>query len=104
MAQSLSKVDGAIHMGADLHLHGFACILDGLSISGENLARGARFNSALRFTARHENVVVVVVSSDRPVSVIQGGVELNAQCQFKPLATSAPAPVLMKSWLSWGAH
>ncbi len=104
MAQSLSKVDGAIHMGADLHLHGFACILDGLSISGENLARGARFNSALRFTARHENVVVVVVSSDRPVSVIQGGVELNAQCQFKPLATSAPAPVLMKEWLNGGSH
>jgi len=100
LAKALTKADGAIHLGADLHLHGFACILDGQAIPGENLARGARFNSALRFTAQHENVVVVVVSSDLPVSVIQGGVELSAQCEFKPLVTSEPAPVLMKEWLN----
>ncbi len=87
LAKSLSKVDGALHIGADLHLHGFACLLDGRSIAGENRARGARFNSALRFTAEHEDLIVVVVSSDRPVSVIHRGVDLNARSRMEaPLA------------------
>ncbi len=80
MAKSLAKVDGALHIGADQHLHGFACLLDGRSFLGEDLARGARYNSALRFTAEHKNIIVVVVSSDRPVSVIQQGVEVQGTC------------------------
>ena len=100
MAKALTKADGALHIGADIHLHGFACILDGRAIPGENRARGARFNSALRFSAEHEHVVVVVVSSDRPVSVIQGGVELNAQCILKPLLSCDPAPVPLENWLA----
>ena len=43
----------------------------------------------------HDNVIVVVVSSDRPVSVIRGGVELTAQCEWKPLSKLlAPPPTL----------
>ncbi|OQX09940.1 MAG: DNA-binding protein [Desulfobulbaceae bacterium A2] len=82
MAKSLIKVDGALHIGADLHLHGFACLLDGRSFSGEDLARGARYNSALRFTAEHENIIAVVVSADRPVSVIHQGVDVNGVCTW----------------------
>ena len=44
LAKSLAKVDGALHIGADLNLHGFACLLDGRSIPGEDRSRGARFN------------------------------------------------------------
>ena len=82
MAKSLAKVDGALHIGADLHLHGFACLLDGRSFQGEDLARGARYNSALRFTAEHPNIIVVVVSSDRPVSVIHQGVDVHGSCSW----------------------
>ena len=82
LAKSLAKVDGALHVGSDLHMHGFACLLDGRSVPGEDRARGARFNSALRFTSEHENIIVVVVSSDRPVSVIKEGVELTARCEW----------------------
>lgn len=82
MAKSLVKVDGALHIGADLHLHGFACLLDGRSFQGEDLARGARYNSALRFTAEHRNIIVVVVSSDRPVSVIHQGVDMHGTCSW----------------------
>jgi hypothetical protein len=82
LAKSLAKVDGALHIGADLHLHAFACLLDGPAIAGEDRARGARFNSALRFTAKHANVIVIVVSSDRPVSVIHGGKDLTAQGEW----------------------
>ena len=80
MVKSLAKVDGALHIGADQHLYGFACLLDGRSFPGEDRARGARYNSALRFTAEHANIIVVVVSSDRPVSVIHQGVDVHSAC------------------------
>ena len=103
LAKSLAKVDGALHVGRDLHLHGFACLLDGLAIPGEDRARGARFNSALRFTAQHPNIIVVVVSADRPVSVIQDGVELSAQCQWKPVSTCVVIPPTLAQWIDWQA-
>ncbi len=100
LAKSLSKIDGALHIGADLRLHGFACLLDGKSIEGENRARGARFNSALRFSAAHENLIVVVVSSDRPVSVIHKGVDLSAGPDWEPLSPCSVEPVALEEWLA----
>ncbi len=99
LAKSLAKVDGALHICSDLHLHGFACLLDGRAFPGEDRARGARFNSALRFTAEKENIIVVVVSSDRPVSVIQRGVELNAKCEWEPFSLFVNAPPTIDEWL-----
>lgn len=98
VAKALAKVDGALQIGADLKLHRFACLLDGSSVPGESRARGARFNSALRFTAQHENIVVVVASKDRPVSVIQGGIELTAQCAWLPIGAKRPNPPTLKDW------
>ncbi|HSQ86552.1 MAG TPA: DNA integrity scanning protein DisA nucleotide-binding domain protein [Desulfobacterales bacterium] len=95
LSEALAKLDGALHIGADLKLHGFACLLDGLAVPGEDRSRGARFNSALRFTAANAKIIVVVVSVDRPISVIQEGVELNAQCEWKPVhGCIAPPPTL----------
>lgn len=99
LAKSLARVDGALHIGADMHIHGFACLLDGHAILGENRARGARFNSALRFTAEHENLIVVVVSADRPVSVIQKGVDLTAQCEWPTCSTLVTSPPTLKDWI-----
>ena len=99
LASALAKVDGAVHIGADLKLHGFACLLDGTSIPGEDRSRGARFNSALRFTAERRGLVVIVVSADRPVSIIQSGVELSAQCDLKPFPGSAKAPATLAQWI-----
>ncbi|MBU2546936.1 MAG: DNA integrity scanning protein DisA nucleotide-binding domain protein [Proteobacteria bacterium] len=99
LAQSLAKVDGALHIGADLKLRHFACLLDGHVVPGENRARGARFNSALRFTAEHSDLLVVVVSSDRPVSVIQGGIELTAQCEWKPVAGRLVSMPTLDEWI-----
>jgi len=83
----------------NLKLHGFACLLDGLAIPGEDRARGARFNSALRFTAVHTNVIIVVVSLDRPISVIQEGVELNAQCEWKPVPGCIKPPPTLEHFI-----
>jgi DNA integrity scanning protein DisA with diadenylate cyclase activity len=99
LSKSLSKVDGALHIGADVCLHGFACLLDGRTVRGEDRARGARYNSALRFTSEHDNIVVVVVSSDRPVSVLQEGVELNAQCQWRSEFSYAESHRTLKEWI-----
>jgi hypothetical protein len=98
-AKSASKVDGALHIGSDGRLYGFACLLDGRSVPGENRARGARFNSALRFTAEHKDVIVVVMSVDRPVSVIQEGVELTAQCEWRPFTSLARQPPTLSEWI-----
>ncbi len=75
LAKSLARVDGALHIGKDLLLYRFGCLMDGKKVETEDRSRGARFNSALRFTKEHKNVIVVVVSSDRPVSVIHQGKE-----------------------------
>lgn len=99
LACSLAKLDGALHLRPDLTLHGFACLLDGLSSPGEDRARGARYNSALRFTAGREDLTVVVVSSDRPVSIIRSGVELTATCLWKTPSACEADPPLLAEWL-----
>ncbi len=99
LAKSLSRVDGALHIGVDLKLHRFACLLDGDYVPSENRARGARFNSALRFTAKHEKIIVIVVSSDAPVSVMMGGIVLDTKWRQKPFLF-CNAPVLLKEWVA----
>lgn len=99
LAASLSAVDGALHIGKDCHLHGFSCLLDGLTIPGEDLARGARYNSALRFSKEHKHVIVVVVSSDRPVSVIRNGIEVNGQCAWHAPKSCVFNPIPLTDWL-----
>ena len=99
IAKDLAKVDGALHIGADLNLHGFACLLDGRAVAGEDRSRGARYNSALRFTSENPNLVVIVVSMDKPVSIIQEGVAVDAQCILKPVSWLMTMPPTMTEWL-----
>ena len=99
LAKSLAKVDGGIHIAKDLHMHGFACLMDGRAVPGEDRARGARYNSALRFTAEHGDVIVIVVSSDKPVSVIRDGIELTARRDWEPVAKLSSIPPTLKEWL-----
>lgn len=98
LAKSLTKMDGALHIGKDLRLHRFGCLLDGRCVSGEDSSRGARYNSALRFTAENEGMIVIVVSADRPVSVVQNGVELSAVCEWQPVPQTLTPPTLTE-WI-----
>jgi DNA integrity scanning protein DisA with diadenylate cyclase activity len=100
VAKALAKVDGALHICADGTLHGFGCLLDGERVVAEDRSRGARYNSALRFTAGHDDLVVIVVSSDRPMSIIQGGVEVTAACPLPPLAGSCGTPPHLEDWIA----
>ena len=100
MAKSLAKVDGALHIGADLHLHGFASLLDGQAFGGENRARGARYNSALRYSREHPHVIVVVVSADMPVSVLYRGRDRSEdEWRRQPQAGSYPL-VPLADWVA----
>lgn len=99
LAAALSKVDGALHIRANLHLFAFACLLDGHRVPNENRARGARYNSALRFTAQHPETIVVVVSSDRPVSVFQKGMKIDHNCEHRYGPPSHPRPLPLREWL-----
>lgn len=99
LATALAKVDGALHIDMMyLKLHAFAALLDGRAVAGENRARGARFNSALRFTAEHDQVILVVVSSDRPISIIQHGAEIKARCDWTPRYQCLCEPMLLEEW------
>lgn len=70
----MCKVDGAVHIDVNkLHLCAFACLLDGESGDTEELSRGARFNSAQRYSRKTEDMVVLVVSEDGPVTIFEGG-------------------------------
>jgi hypothetical protein len=99
LAAGLSKVDGALHIRPDLHLHGFACLLDGHRVENENRARGARYNSALRFTDQHPETIVVVVSSDRPVSIFQQGKEITNRFNTSLSPRYAIFPLPLREWL-----
>jgi DNA integrity scanning protein DisA with diadenylate cyclase activity len=98
LAKSLAKMDGALHISKDLRLHRFGCLLDGHCVSGEDSSRGARYNSALRFTAENDRLIVIVVSADRPVSVVQSGVELSAVCEWQPVSQTLTPPTLTE-WI-----
>ncbi|SFM41625.1 DNA integrity scanning protein DisA nucleotide-binding domain protein [Thermodesulforhabdus norvegica] len=101
LACALSKLDGAVHIGRDLRLHGFSCLLDGFAVPGEDRSRGARYNSAMRFTAQHPGVIVIAVSADRPVAVFQEGVDVTGHRWFENYAEDKifKTPMTLKEWL-----
>lgn len=100
LAAGLAKVDGALHLSAARNqLCSFACLMDGPSFPGEDRARGARYNSALRFTHSHPELIVVVVSSDRPVSVVQKGVDLSKPPVWPPVPSQLRPPPTLEEWL-----
>ncbi|CAG36415.1 DNA integrity scanning protein DisA nucleotide-binding domain protein [Desulfotalea psychrophila] len=100
LACALSKVDGALHIRPDLKLHAFACLLDGSRIKNENRARGARYNSALRFSYHHPTSIIIVVSSDRPVSVIYQGQEVQKTPHCALTLSCMLHPQKIDKWLA----
>lgn len=64
----VSSVDGAILISPDGIVHSFGVILDGKATKNGNSARGARYNSAIRYVdgekARNINCLALIVSED----------------------------------------
>ncbi|MFP5220706.1 MAG: DNA integrity scanning protein DisA nucleotide-binding domain protein [Acidobacteriota bacterium] len=99
LAKALAKLDGALHLTGNGDLCAFACLLDGRSVDSEDRSRGARFNSAVRFTAMYPGIIVVVVSADTPVFIIQGGAQLNATCDLQIEGDLDLNPPTLETWL-----
>lgn len=88
----MCAVDGAVILDSSLSVRAFGCLLDGMISSEENRARGSRYNSAMRYTHFHPDAVVVVVSSDGPVSVFVNGEDKTVVPPLvsKPIDMSPP--------------
>ena len=67
----LGRIDGAIILGPDGRCHALGVILDGLATSSGDRARGARFNSSVRYQKTSRlGTLVIVLSDDGTVDLI----------------------------------
>lgn len=70
---SLSAIDGAMIINTDGICHAIGAILDGVADKTGNIARGARFNSAITYVDYEaklgHKVVAIIVSSDDTVDI-----------------------------------
>ncbi len=67
----LTPIDGAVLLDLSGVCHAIGAILDGLADKGGDPARGARYNSALRYVAtRDEACMAIVVSEDGGVDIV----------------------------------
>jgi hypothetical protein len=73
LLKSVTAIDGAVMLDINGVCHAIGVILDGEAVEFGNPARGARFNSSLRYVAQMESrnkaCVVIVVSEDGPAGV-----------------------------------
>lgn len=67
----LGRIDGAIILGPDGRCYAFGVILDGLATTSSDRARGARFNSSIRYQRTSTiGTMVIVISDDGTVDLI----------------------------------
>ncbi|MFN8657312.1 MAG: diadenylate cyclase [Candidatus Obscuribacterales bacterium] len=94
LTSRMCEIDGAVILDSSLQVRAFGCLLDGMVDDAENRARGSRYNSALRYTRLHGDAVVVVVSSDGPVSVFVNGEDLTIVSPPVDKPTTVDPPTL----------
>ena len=70
LIKHVTPIDGAVLLGLDGKCYAIGAILDGMATSQGDPARGARFNSALRYVACHKKPCLAIVVSE------DGGVDL----------------------------
>ncbi len=64
MLRSLTKIDGAVLLTPDGTCHAVGAILDGVATGAGDPGRGARYNSAVRYTAASSAPCLIVIVSD----------------------------------------
>jgi hypothetical protein len=64
MLRSLTKIDGAVLLTPDGTCHAVGVILDGVATGVGDPGRGARYNSAVRYTAASAAPCLIVIVSD----------------------------------------
>lgn len=97
LVAGMAHIDGAVQINSDGAAIAFGCILDGQRLSNEVLSRGARYNSARRFSKETaaSKIAIVAVSADGPVTIFNQGVEIYSDPWARPIKLSEPfGPVL----------
>lgn len=70
LIKHVTPIDGAVLLGPDAVCYAIGVILDGVATPHGNPARGARFNSAIRYVEGHAKACMAIVVSE------DGGVDL----------------------------
>ncbi len=72
LTRAVTAIDGAVLLDSAGTCHAFGVILDGVASGAGTPARGARFNSAVRYVSarKPEKVVAVVISEDGHVDLV----------------------------------
>lgn len=97
----MCKVDGAVHVDVKAFaISAFACLLDGESGEKEELSRGARFNSAQRYSRKTKDMLVLVVSEDGPVTIFEGGEATAAIEKYIRDHECQHSPPTYKNWVN----
>lgn len=97
----MCKVDGAVHVDVkELSICAFACLLDGESGAKEELSRGARFNSAQRYSRKAADMVILVVSEDGPVTIFENGETAVAIEKYVRDHECKHSPPRLSEWLA----
>lgn len=70
---NLNAIDGCVIFGTDGNLYGIGMILDGIAEESGSLARGARYNSAIKYlsylSGESKRAMILVVSEDGSVDI-----------------------------------
>lgn len=63
--RAMTNIDGAVLVTPDGQCHAVGVILDGTATGDGDSARGARYNSAVRYLqAAHDQCLIIIVSED----------------------------------------
>jgi hypothetical protein len=70
MMKLVTTIDGAVLIGPDTTCYAIGVILDGIASKKGSSSRGARYNSAIRYTEGRDECLAIVVSVDGSVDLI----------------------------------
>lgn len=69
LIMNITSIDGAILLDSHGICHSIGVILDGIATNKGTSARGARFNSAVRYVEMKKNCVAIIISEDGMVDL-----------------------------------
>jgi DisA bacterial checkpoint controller nucleotide-binding len=68
---AMTSIDGAVLVSPDAHCHAVGVILDGTATGTGDPARGARYNSAVRYLEGHgKGSLIIIVSEDGMINLL----------------------------------
>ncbi|TCC95122.1 hypothetical protein EZ444_16170 [Pedobacter hiemivivus] len=73
MIKKVTSIDGALLLDRDANCHAIGVILDGLASDKGDSARGARYNSAIRYYEKFDNsksLAIIIVSEDGMINLL----------------------------------